>query len=158
MTRYQLISVVLMSLFIVTQSTFADHNISFELSGGYNFGLKRDPGYFENELKNSEAFIYPDKSNKGLKLYKTGDWVYLDSEGDYIFCGRIDNQIQINGYRVELGEIEQAAQKFGYAIHYKAIAKTSETEIIEYPIIGSVPISNKKPRLNLDGYSPYKIK
>ena len=40
------------------------------------------------------------------KIYRTGDLVYYDENGDLIFCGRKDSQIKHNGYRIELGEIE----------------------------------------------------
>lgn len=42
----------------------------------------------------------------GTSFYKTGDRVYRDQEGYYYFRDRMDNQVQINGFRVELSEIE----------------------------------------------------
>jgi non-ribosomal peptide synthetase-like protein len=39
-------------------------------------------------------------------LYRSGDAVSLDSNGNIVFHGRIDDQIKIRGFRVELGEIE----------------------------------------------------
>lgn len=39
-------------------------------------------------------------------LYRSGDAVALDANGDILFRGRIDDQIKIRGFRVELGEIE----------------------------------------------------
>lgn len=41
-------------------------------------------------------------------VYRTGDLVKLDSDGDYRFLGRRDNMIKSRGYRIELGEIETA--------------------------------------------------
>ena len=41
-------------------------------------------------------------------MYKTGDLVTLDENGDYIFKGRIDHMIKSRGYRIEIGEIEAA--------------------------------------------------
>jgi len=42
------------------------------------------------------------------RYYKTGDRVSLNEKGDLIFHGRLDSQVKINGYRVELAEIENA--------------------------------------------------
>lgn len=43
----------------------------------------------------------------GVRYYKTGDFVHYDDRNDYlIFDCRKDNQVQINGIRVELGEVE----------------------------------------------------
>ena len=41
-------------------------------------------------------------------VYHTGDLVREDTNGDYAFLGRSDNQIKSRGYRIELGEIETA--------------------------------------------------
>jgi acyl-CoA synthetase (AMP-forming)/AMP-acid ligase II len=39
-------------------------------------------------------------------VYKTGDMVTLDADGNYLYLGRQDGMIKTRGYRVELGEIE----------------------------------------------------
>jgi non-ribosomal peptide synthetase-like protein len=39
-------------------------------------------------------------------LYRSGDAVSLDADSNIVFHGRIDDQIKIRGFRVELGEIE----------------------------------------------------
>ncbi len=46
-------------------------------------------------------------THEGLIYYKTGDKVRLNELGNYLFIGRTDNQLKINGYRVELVEIEE---------------------------------------------------
>ncbi|RAL01226.1 amino acid adenylation [Aspergillus ibericus CBS 121593] len=72
-------------------------------------------GYHNQPDKTAEAFIqppqwlqdlYPDQAVAG-NLYKTGDIVrYEISDGSLRFEGRKDHQIQVNGQRVELEEIE----------------------------------------------------
>ena len=44
--------------------------------------------------------------NSFVRLYRTGDLVRMNEDGDLEFFGRIDSQIKIRGYRVELSEIE----------------------------------------------------
>ncbi|CAM5764291.1 amino acid adenylation domain-containing protein [Bosea minatitlanensis] len=44
--------------------------------------------------------------NEDPILYRSGDAVSLDGDGNIVFHGRIDDQIKIRGFRVELGEIE----------------------------------------------------
>src|SRR5438132_5899287 len=56
-----------------------------------------------------EKFIAnPFSSGPGEKLYKTGDLVRYRADGNLEFLGRVDNQIKIRGFRVELEEIEGA--------------------------------------------------
>ncbi|MEX2556731.1 MAG: amino acid adenylation domain-containing protein [Actinomycetota bacterium] len=42
------------------------------------------------------------------RIYKTGDLVQEDADGNYRFLGRRDNQIKSRGYRIELGDVETA--------------------------------------------------
>ena len=61
-----------------------------------------------NEYLNDPALTalkYVDISN-GDKIYRTGDRGIIDPKGDLIFLGRTDSQIKINGFRIELLEIE----------------------------------------------------
>jgi len=46
-------------------------------------------------------------------LYRTGDLVRLLPDGDLEFCGRIDDQIKIHGYRIEPGEIDGVLREHG---------------------------------------------
>ncbi len=44
------------------------------------------------------------RNNK--RYYKTGDLASVNAAGNLVFHGRSDTQVKINGYRVELGEVE----------------------------------------------------
>ena len=59
-------------------------------------------GYVNDPERTAEAFV----SDNGERWYKTGDLGYYQPDDCLIFVGRNDTQVKINGYRVELGEIE----------------------------------------------------
>ena len=48
------------------------------------------------------------KIQNGERLYKSGDLVRWRADGQLEYLGRIDDQVKLRGYRVELGEIEAA--------------------------------------------------
>ncbi|KAH9240280.1 hypothetical protein K456DRAFT_1885419 [Colletotrichum gloeosporioides 23] len=62
-------------------------------------------GYLD-DLQTSASFIDSSIRGKGTRLYKTGDLVQRTKDGSFIYHGRKDFQIKINGQRVELGDIE----------------------------------------------------
>ncbi len=62
-------------------------------------------GYWHDEQRTKERFV-PDPRGRFGRVYKTGDLVRLDREGNFIFAGRKDHMIKSRGYRIELGEIE----------------------------------------------------
>ena len=64
------------------------------------------PGYWKNEEKNKEAFFHTEYKGEMTRFYRTGDLCKEDSEGDIYYLGRIDFQTKIQGFRVELSEVE----------------------------------------------------
>jgi D-alanine--poly(phosphoribitol) ligase subunit 1 len=75
-------------------------------------GAQISNGYINNEDENKKKFV-----NKMLaghdydRWYRTGDLVRLDSQYGIVFQGRMDDQVKIQGYRVELLEIEEVLRR-----------------------------------------------
>lgn len=64
-------------------------------------GASVSPGYL-NDLEKTVMNFYDEN---GEKCYKTGDEGYF-KDGYLFYSGRIDNQIKLHGYRIELEDIE----------------------------------------------------
>ena len=66
-------------------------------------------GYLGSTNKTNQSFVEKALGAEGSqRLYRTGDMVRMDQMGQLYFVGRNDDQIKINGQRIELSEIEQA--------------------------------------------------
>ncbi|QTA89155.1 condensation domain-containing protein [Desulfonema magnum] len=64
-------------------------------------------GYLNRPELTKERFIKIETGEfSGMRLYKSGDLARYLSDGDVEYLGRIDHQVKLRGFRVELGEIE----------------------------------------------------
>lgn len=78
-------------------------NVPGELClGGEGIGK----GYLNRDDLTAEKFISL-KAAGGKRVYRTGDRVMWNSSQELVFLGRMDFQIKLRGYRVELGEVER---------------------------------------------------
>jgi acyl carrier protein len=63
-------------------------------------------GYIEGTEGTSNNFVTRSEAGHETVLYRTGDMVRKDRWGRLLYLGRADNQIKINGNRIELEEVE----------------------------------------------------
>lgn len=91
------------------------------------YGSQVATGYWKNTKRTNQSFIEIKELNLPSKAYKTGDLCFMNEQGNLVYCGRVDNQVKIDGYRVELGEIEHYAKQFSGKDNVVAIAANNET-------------------------------
>jgi tyrocidine synthetase III len=87
-------------------------------------------GYHNNDALTAERFIQHPVNNE--RLFKTGDFACWLADGAISFLGRIDNQVKVRGYRVELSEIENAIAKVSGVSSARVIADKSGDEVKLY--------------------------
>ncbi len=93
-------------------------------------------GYLNLRSLTNEKFIDNVFSGTG-KLYATGDFCRVLSDGNVEFIGRKDGQIKIHGRRIELAEIELAIDQFGGVLQvHVAVADSSagHPEIVAFVV------------------------
>ncbi len=86
-------------------------------------------GYFNDEEKTSKMFSELEIDGKTVRAYRTGDEGYIEDDGNYYITGRIDQQIKLHGYRIELGDIEQNLLKIDGISGAAVVPKESEGKI-----------------------------
>ncbi|MDG4786445.1 amino acid adenylation domain-containing protein [Micromonospora sp. WMMD1102] len=110
-------------------------------------------GYLRRPELTAQRFVPdPFAGVPGARMYRSGDLARRRPDGGLDFLGRIDDQVQIRGYRVELGEIETVL-----AAHpgiRDAVVRTDEPEPGQPRIVAYyVPDADQAPTVpELAGY------
>ena len=104
-------------------------------------GLAR--GYRNRPELTAEKFI-PDPFRGGKeRLYRTGDRVRYLPDGNLEYVGRVDGQIKLRGFRVELGEVEAALR--GIAGVREAVVRVQEDVPGQPRLIGYAAVDPARP-------------
>ncbi|WP_439482928.1 amino acid adenylation domain-containing protein [Cyclobacterium plantarum] len=86
-------------------------------------------GYLNLPKASAKSFI-PDfySGRKGGFLYRTGDLAKSTEDGTIFYLGRIDDQVKINGNRIEPGEIEKCIYQSGKIKQIAVVAKNNHQQ------------------------------
>ncbi len=97
-------------------------------------------GYWRRPDLTAERFLAdPFSAEPGARLYRSGDLARHSPEGDVEFLGRVDQQVKLRGYRIELEEIEaRLAEHFSVA--EAAVRVQDETNVAK--IVAYVALRN----------------
>jgi amino acid adenylation domain-containing protein len=71
-------------------------------------------GYINNPEETAKRFIELTLKGKACRCYRTGDLAARANDGNILYKGRIDSQVKISGYRVELSEVEAKLLNTGF--------------------------------------------
>lgn len=104
-------------------------------------GLAR--GYVNQPDATEQKFII-NPTNKNQRIYRTGDLAMVNSTGNIEFLGRIDSQIKLRGFRIELDEIEAVLTE--HESISQAVVSLHESN---QPMLVAYLLLNKKSTLDI---------
>ena len=107
------------TVYILNNGILCDTNEEGELHIG---GIAVGRGYINRPELTAEKFIQnPVCANE--RIYRSGDLAKWDKDGNLIFLGRIDEQVKINGLRIEIAEITNRLIKYPGVIDAAVVMK-----------------------------------
>jgi amino acid adenylation domain-containing protein len=117
-----------LSAYVVDQcGQLVPHGIAGELCLS---GEQMAAGYWKRPDLTEKVFV-DCPFIQGKRMYRTGDLVRWNADNELEYLGRIDNQVKLRGFRIEMGEIETCAQSFSNDIKSVA-AEVKIVNDIEY--------------------------
>ncbi|MBF8271703.1 MAG: hypothetical protein HW380_808 [Magnetococcales bacterium] len=109
-------------------------------------GSELAQGYLNRPELTREKFIAdPFSKQPGARMYKTGDRACYREDGQLEFLGRIDTQVKVRGFRVELGEIEENLlrhENIREAVVQPHVTPTGDTLLVAYVVARKPPLAD----------------
>jgi amino acid adenylation domain-containing protein len=110
----------------------------------YIGGAGLSVGYLNQPMETAARFVpNPFSDEPGARLYRTGDLTRYLPDGNIEFLGRIDNQVKVRGFRVELAEVEAVLLTHSQVRQAVVIAEAAAAD--SQRLLGYVVASGSKP-------------
>ena len=111
-------------------------------------GLAR--GYLNRPDLTAARFVADPFGPAGGRLYRTGDLARYRPDGSLMFVARADRQVKLNGYRVELGEVEAALRRLPGIADAAVVRHSRPGQLLAYVTpAGPTPSTGDELRMSL---------
>lgn len=87
-------------------------------------------GYLHQPGLTAQRFLPDPFAAAPARMYRSGDLVRWRADGELEFLGRIDNQVKLRGYRIELSEIDTALER--HSAVARAVSRVIDDRLISY--------------------------
>jgi amino acid adenylation domain-containing protein len=108
-------------------------------------------GYLNAPQLTAASFIdppswAPSRRGPARKMYRTGDLARYNPDGSLQYVGRQDNQVKVNGQRVELGEVEKALGSCDGVRHALCVAQALRGQGSRKSLVAVVVLDSPRPQ------------
>ena len=128
------------AFYLVSEKSSIDNKTVVCLSGDEGElcigGIGVAAGYLNSPTLTIEKFIV-NPFGSGV-IYRTGDHVRRLDGGDYVFVHRLDDQVKVDGFRIELSEIENVYSQHPLVRQAVALVRDNRLGIYILPSEGSI--------------------
>lgn len=111
------------ALILDTQGQLCPVGVAGELCLA-GLGLAR--GYLNQPELTAKVFVTVEIAGQTVRCYRTGDKARWLNNGDVEYLGRMDQQVKLRGYRIELAEIESQIAKVAPQLHQVRVIVAGE--------------------------------
>ncbi|MET9926553.1 MULTISPECIES: amino acid adenylation domain-containing protein [unclassified Streptomyces] len=95
-------------------------------------------GYLGRPALTASRFVANPFADDGSRMYHTGDLARRTLDGELEFAGRADDQVQMKGFRVELGEVEAAFRELAGIVDVAVTVADSGDHLVAH-VVGEAP-------------------
>ncbi|MCG9760752.1 amino acid adenylation domain-containing protein [Pseudoalteromonas sp. Isolate6] len=122
-------------------------------------GVAVAKGYLHDAAKTAEVFVPNKFDNLSEKLYKTGDLAIKNAQGVIHYRGRRQGLVKLNGYRIELAEIEAvtaalAQVKYAQCFVLSSTTDESKKQLALFVQVEDETLSSEEVRSELSAHLP----
>lgn len=114
----------------------------------YIGGVQLARGYLHRPDLTAERFVdNPFYADHGYaRLYRTGDLAYWNADGTLQFAGRVDNQVKLRGFRIELDEIRLGIESHDWVRNAAVVVKDDSVTGFQH-LVAYVELNPKEAAL-----------